>query len=138
MPAERPGTSPLGSLPGCSAGSTFEVLVSYSGVPQSLTMADGSVVGWQKSGDTIFTLDEPEGAATWFPVNDTPLDKATYTFRITVPEPYTAAANGVLAQTVVNGSDKTFIWEMKQPMASYLRRSTSASSRSAVRGSRTG
>ena len=102
------------------AGGTFDVLVSYTGVPRSFTMADGSVVGWQKSGDTIFTLDEPEGAATWFPVNDTPGDKATYTLRITVPESYTAAANGVLAQTVANGSDKTYIWEMKEPMASYL------------------
>ena len=28
---------------------------------------------------------EPDGAATWFPVNDHPLDKASYTFKVTVP-----------------------------------------------------
>jgi len=118
---QRKGQELIVSAPArLRVGSTFKVLVSYSGVPRSLTMADGSVVGWQKSGDSIFTLDEPEGAATWFPVNDTPLDKATYSFRITVPEPYTAAANGALAQTVANGNDQTFVWEMKQPMASYL------------------
>ena len=29
---------------------------------------------------------EPDGAASWFPVNDHPLDKASYTFNVTVPK----------------------------------------------------
>ena len=37
---------------------------------------------------------QPHGAATWYPVNDHPLDKATYTFRITVPAGCKAIANG--------------------------------------------
>ena len=80
-------------------------------------------MGWQKVGDTIFTLDEPQGAATWFPVNDLLADKATYTFRLTVPSAYTATANGVLTGTETTGAKQTFTWKMDQPMASYLARS---------------
>ena len=53
-------------------------------------------------------------------MNDYPTDKATYTFRVTVPKPYVAAANGVLTATEDKGTDQTFVWEMKQPQASYL------------------
>ena len=100
-------------------GDTFKATISYSGVPAALSSKLFSL-GWQKVDDTIFTLDEPQGAATWFPVNDTPADKATYTFHLTVPEAYTAAANGVLVDTTVEGTDRTFTWQMDKPMASYL------------------
>ncbi len=103
-----------------SAGSTFSVAVTYSGTPQALTSADGYPEGWQHSGDTIFTLDEPEGAATWYPLNDHPSDKATYSFQLTVPEPYVAVANGSLVDTQERGGRRTYVWEMEQPMANYL------------------
>ena len=76
--------------------------ISYSGVPTGLDTTP--CAGVAEDGDTIFTLDEPQGAATWFPVNDTPADKATYTFRLTVPKPYTATANGVLVEHRVPGN----------------------------------
>lgn len=98
----------------------FTVRVVYSGVPEPAKETENLTLGWQKYGDTIFTLDQPTGANTWFPVNDSLLDKATYTFRVTVPKPYVAAANGVLVQTEDNGAQQTFVWEMKQPMAGYL------------------
>jgi aminopeptidase N len=65
-------------------------------------------------------LSQPDGAANFFPVNDHPLDKATYTFRITVPEPFEVAANGALEETIDQGELTTFVWEMRAPMASYL------------------
>ena len=100
-------------------GNGFTVAVSYSGVPTGLS-SKLFAMGWQKVGGTIFTLDEPQGAATWFPVNDTPADKATYTFHLTVPEPYVATANGVLVDTQPKGTGRTFTWKMDRPMASYL------------------
>ena len=103
-----------------AAGETFATEVIYSGKPVPQTDSDALSVGWQHVGDTIYTLDEPQGAATWFPVNDHPSDKATYLFRITVPKPYVAAANGVLVTTEDKGADQTFVWEMRQPLASYL------------------
>jgi aminopeptidase N len=98
---------------------SFTVTLAYSGVPISLSQAPFAL-GWQRVDDTIFTLDEPQGAATWFAVNDTPADKATYTFRLTVPQAYTATANGVLVATETTGAGRTFVWRMEQPMASYL------------------
>jgi aminopeptidase N len=97
----------------------FTVIVSYSGKPTELA-GKPFAMGWQKVDDTTFTVDEPQGAATWFPVNDTPADKAAYTFHLTVPEPYIATANGVLVDTLTAGNDQTFTWKMDEPTASYL------------------
>lgn len=65
-------------------------------------------------------MSEPDGSAGFYPVNDHPLDKATYTFRVTVPEPFEVAANGVLVETIANDGTNTFRFEMRDPMASYL------------------
>jgi aminopeptidase N len=100
-------------------GAHFVVATTYSGVPTPI-VAKLYSMGWQKTGDTIFTLDEPQGASSWFPVNDTPADKATYTFHLTVPLPYTATANGVLAGDEPAEAGHTFTWKMDEPMASYL------------------
>jgi aminopeptidase N len=100
-------------------GAAFTVTVRYSGIPQAV-VGKLFTEGWQKVGDTIFTLDEPQGAATWFAVNDTPADKATYTFHLTVPAAYTATANGILTGTQTAGTSRTFTWKIDQPVASYL------------------
>ena len=102
------------------AGQSFAVRVSYSGIPETQRDPNGPPLGWHHDGDTIYTLGEPKGAHTWFPVNDHPSDKATYTFRLTVPSPYVATANGILAGTETHGANQTFVWETDQPMASYL------------------
>ncbi len=104
-------------------GSSFTVSVAYSGQPSGVA-ATGIpfLIGWNNYGDGIFVASEPAGAAGWYPVNDHPLDKATYTFRITAPDPYVVAANGVLHDTIpdsVNGWT-TYVYEMDQPIASYL------------------
>ena len=48
------------------------------------------------------------------------LDKASYTFRVTVPEPFEVAANGLLTETIDNEGTTTFVFEAREPMASYL------------------
>jgi aminopeptidase N len=65
-------------------------------------------------------VSEPGGAMTWYPVNNHPTDKATYTLRITVDKPNIVAANGVLVEEIDLGDRRTYVWEMAQPMASYL------------------
>ncbi len=77
-------------------------------------------MGWYNYGEGIFVAGEPGGASGWYPVNEHPLDKATYTFEITVPEPYVVAANGLLQETIDHGVTQTFIWEADDPIASYL------------------
>lgn len=96
-----------------AAGEPFTTRVSYHGTPGE----DGA---WHHRDGAIFVTGEPVGAATWYPVNNHPLDKATYTFRIKTYRPYTAVANGSLVDTAEDADTVTTVWEMERPMASYL------------------
>ncbi|PJF26022.1 MAG: hypothetical protein CUN53_09805, partial [Phototrophicales bacterium] len=93
--------TPLLSIP---EGAPFTTVIAYGGTPNAFPA--GSVrdisysAGWNFVGDRVVTASEPDGASGWYPVNDHPLDKATYTFDITVLQPgYTAAATGVLTES---------------------------------------
>jgi aminopeptidase N len=100
---------------------SFTVEVQYQGSPGEMdSMAIQIQTGWITFDGGSFVLSEPDGAASFYPVNDHPLDKATYIFRVTVPEPFEAAANGVLMETIDNGETMTFTFEARDPMASYL------------------
>ena len=68
---------------------------------------------------------QPDVAATWFPVNDHPLDKASYLFRITVPRGLKAIANGeLIRKNNRDGETTTWVWRASEPMASYLTTAT--------------
>jgi len=100
----------------------FIVVIEYHASPE-LFMNDETpfMTGWSHTPDgSINVFGEPVGAESWFPNNNHPRDKATYRFEITVPNSWMVAATGVLQDTQANGNKATFIWEMKQPMASYL------------------
>jgi len=99
----------------------FTVVVQYNGSPEKLhSQALPFQTGWVTFDSGSFVLSEPDGSASFYPVNDHPLDKASYTFRVTVPEPFEVAANGILTQTIDNGNTTTFLFEARSPMASYL------------------
>jgi hypothetical protein len=104
-------------------GESFVVDVTYSGAPtptNSVAFTFPVPTGWVIAEGGNFVLSEPDGAANYYPVNDHPLDRASYTFRITVPEPFEVAANGVLEQTTDNGDTTTYVFEARDPMVSYL------------------
>ncbi len=105
-----------------AAGSAYTVAVRYGGAPDPLPDAGIPTImlGWQRQKGGIYAVSEPSGTMNWLPVNNHPTDKATYTLRVTVPTPYLVAANGVLAETIEGEDANTFVWEMRQPMASYL------------------
>ncbi len=109
-------TAPLG------AGEAFTVAVTYAGTPGEGARPDRPQFeqGWFTYDDGVMVAGEPSGALNWYPVNGHPADKATYTYRITVDEPFVVAANGVLVDTVKDGDRVTYVWEMDDPMASYL------------------
>lgn len=102
--------------------SEFVVEVSYSGAPRGEpSNSIPYAVGWRVStSGQSFVVGEPDGAHRWFPSNDHPLDKATYTFRISVPDGWFAAANGILASTTTDAGSTTYIWESEDLIASYL------------------
>src|SRR5918994_4949911 len=76
--------------------------------------------GLWRGREEIFIAGEPAGAESWFPVNGHPADKATYTLRLTVPEPYSVVANGIFTETIATEIGTTTVWESRNPMASYL------------------
>jgi aminopeptidase N len=102
------------------AGHRFTVDVRYGGTTGQPKDATGALYGWVSFDDGAFVANEPEGASTWFPVNDVPYDKATYDFRITVPRGTVAVANGDLRSTRTRNGWTTFRWSAREPMASYL------------------
>lgn len=108
------------------AGEQFDVTVEYSGSPGEGIDFSGMEEfevgwGWYPDGDGAYVAAEPSGNSTWMPLNEHPSDKATYSYAITVAEPYVAAANGTLQDTIRNADGtRTFVWASAYPMASYL------------------
>ncbi len=103
------------------AGEAFTVVVSYIGEAGELTNPTSfASLGWIPTRDGFTALGEPSGSSSWFPVNEHPSDKATYTFKITVSQPLVAVANGILESVTEDGESLTYVWQMPQPMASYL------------------
>jgi aminopeptidase N len=108
--------------------SSFVVAVTYAGTPKTIEKSPivfGSAYGWIYTSDGAFVGDEPNGASTWFPSNDHPSDKATFSFEITVPSDRKVVANGdLVAQKPgpknTNGATTTFDWNETSPMATYL------------------
>lgn len=68
----------------------------------------------------LWSVNEPDGVSTWMPANDHPTDKATWRFALTVPDGLEAVANGSLDDIVVDDGSVTWIWDQREPMASYL------------------
>lgn len=105
---------------GLRKGRTFTVSVSYAGVPQKIDDPALGVSGWVATNDGAVALNQPIGAATYYPVNDTPNDKATYTQTVTVPRGLTVLANGEPGPTTTHDGQTTYRWHMNRPMASEL------------------
>ena len=93
-------------------------MIRYDGEPAPIDAFGES--GFLPTDDGVLVAGEPHGAATWYPVNDHPLDKATYTFRIKVPQGLQAIANGELIDVKDLGRSTLWTWELDEPMASYL------------------
>jgi hypothetical protein len=105
-------------------GHAFSVRVRYHGVPTLLDEPALGQAGWFQTADGAVVAGQPHVAATWFPVNDHPLDKATYTTAITVPRGLEALSNGYLASKRSRGQHTTWTWKETKPMASYLATAT--------------
>lgn len=100
----------------------FEVAVSYSGIPgRDIDLPQLPFSGgWTVYSGGVYVASEPDGASLWYPVNDHPSDKATYTIIMTVEDPLIVAANGTLEDVISENGWSTYIWENHDPTASYL------------------
>jgi aminopeptidase N len=79
------------------------VAVRYSGVPRTLTIPGfGIGSGFMATDDGAVVAGQPEVAAFWHPVNDHPIDRATYTFRVTVPDGVGVASIPAVDESLAN------------------------------------
>ena len=103
-------------------GERFQVAITYNGVPGRVGDLGRSPFsgGWFRYNDGVYVASEPDGASLWFPCNDHPSDKATYTIQIRVADPYVVAANGILESVESSAGLSTYRWESRDKMASYL------------------
>lgn len=107
------------------ADSRHVLQVTYGGVPEPVTAptdrADFSTTGWTVARDgTVWTMQEPYGAYSWYAVNDQPSDKAFYDFTIHAPAGKVGVANGELRSRRTSGGITTTRWHLAQPASSYL------------------
>jgi aminopeptidase N len=72
------------------------------------------------AGGDAWTMQEPYGAFTWYPVNDIPSDKADYDIDVTVPAGWSAVASGEFRGVTKGADGDTFTWHGTAPQASYL------------------
>jgi aminopeptidase N len=98
----------------------FSVTIKYHGKPVTHIDPDGSSEGWIPTDDGATTLNEPVGAMTWFPNNNTPRDKATFDMKITVPAKLEVAGSGDLRSVQKHDSQETWRWLQPKQQATYL------------------
>ena len=97
-------------------GLPFTVTVEYSGV-----QGNDPGEGWTiSSTGGAFAAGEPHSASSWFPLDDTLGDKATYDLTATVPEQWQVISNGRQVGDTVADGNRTVHWASHQPMAGYL------------------
>ncbi|HEX2466796.1 MAG TPA: M1 family metallopeptidase [Solirubrobacterales bacterium] len=102
-------------------GRRFETVVRYRGEPTEFVIPGLDLrTGFMDTSDGATVAGQPEVAAGWFPVNDHPRDKARYEFDVTVPKAYEVVTNGFLRDVDTHKKRKTWEWNAREPMASYL------------------
>jgi aminopeptidase N len=115
----RIATGPL------AKGSRHTVTIQYAGTPKPIhaptTRGDFQTLGWTiTKSHQVWTMQEPFGALTWYPVNDQPSDKAYYDVTINAPGDWVGVFNGKLERRTTRHDRTITRWHLASPAASYL------------------
>jgi aminopeptidase N len=117
--AHRAGKLHIWPTTDITEGAEFVVDVQYAGNPSPVDSLWGEL-GWEELTDGVIVASQPSGAATWFPCNDHPGDKAHYRITVTTESPYHVVANGMLVSRRTKASRTTWVYDQAAPMATYL------------------
>jgi aminopeptidase N len=99
----------------------FDVRVRYSGRPDLFNESGLGAGGWYaNSSGAAVAAGEPHSATAWYPANDTPGDKATFTLTARVPDGWTVISNGIDEQPISTDGWTTYRWRLDKPTATYL------------------
>lgn len=102
------------------------LVVDYTGTPQTTSAPSKRSDQTGGLGFTIeddgaaWTMQEPFGAFTWYPVNDQPADKAYYDATLTSREGQVGVFNGAPGAAKTDGDRTVRSFTLDQPAASYL------------------
>lgn len=108
-------------------GNQFIISVDYSGAPPTAAtnplggsgMTNASSPSW--GNQVTWSLSEPFSALEWFPCKQDLKDKAdSVQVSVTVPNHLMAGSNGILDSVSTSGSNKTYHWMHRHPIAYYL------------------
>ena len=103
------------------AGTGFTTEITYSGIPEPIESVALPLMGWFTGPEgEQFVVAEPDAAHSWFPSNDHPLDKATFTISVTTPPQWLGVANGALIEETDDIGSVTRTFAMSDPMTTYL------------------
>jgi aminopeptidase N len=94
-----------------------EIVVTYAGTPASGLITGESIFeDWVYFGDNY-----PDRARNWLPAIDHPSDKATVTWKVTVPEAYRVIASGsFINEQVIDNNRKTFHYNEEVPISTKV------------------
>lgn len=103
------------------AGLTDSVTVYYQGAPSGGEGFGSFIQTTHDSVPVIWTLSEPYGAKDWWPCKQNLSDKVdSLDVEVTTPAAYRVASNGLLQSETLHGSNKTYRWKHRYPIAAYL------------------
>jgi aminopeptidase N len=105
--------------------SRHTLTIDYAGTPRPVaaptTRSDFQTLGWTiTKSHQVWTMQEPFGALTWYPVNDQPSDKALYDVTVNVPGKWVGVFNGKLERRTTRHHRTITHWHLVSPAASYL------------------
>ncbi|MBD9704665.1 M1 family metallopeptidase [Streptomyces sp. ID01-12c] len=98
-------------------GSRTRITVRHTSDPVYTGDTEG---GWVRTADGLAMANQADAAHVVFPCNDHPSDKAMFTVRVTVPDGYTAVANGLATGTDRAAGTTTWTYRTQHPMATEL------------------
>jgi aminopeptidase N len=104
------------------AGTSMRITVDYAGIPSVIPDGPNNPSPWVRTPDGAVAVGEPDIAAWWYPSNDHPSDKATFTITAVVPAGLQVISNGAL----LGGPEQAgpgwqqWRWQESEPMATYL------------------
>ena len=121
---QHPGKDVVVSSP-VQAGSRHVLQLTYAGAPEPVVAPtdrpDFTTTGWTIARDgTVWTMQEPYGAYSWYAVNDQPSDKAFYDVTIHAPKGQVGVSNGQLLSRTSSAAGTVTRWRLPEPAASYL------------------
>ena len=97
----------------------------YEGVPEIDRRPALGPAGCFHTDDGMLIVGQPDVAAAWFPVNDHPLDKASYTIKVDSARRASRPSPTVTCKRKkTKHGMTTFVWQEQDPMASYLATAT--------------